>query len=142
MATGLEEFANHLKGVKSGEFKPEPYYESKTDSLIFYRHNTPSYSKRINKYLTVFLSDDGDNLVGVEIKGLSVIMSAVENLGDVEMCDPVSINDDDGTSIDLSVFVRCSLVTDADDEPVKAKHYEELDRVARGVKIRPELCTN
>ena len=139
MVTGLEGFANHLKGLAPGVFKPEPYYEAKTDALIFYKRDVPSWSKRINKYLTVFLSDEDDTLVGIEIKGLSIIENAVENLGAVRVSGSVEVKAEDGEAVDLSVFVRCSLVPEAD-EPLDSGDYEELSSVTRGVKIHPSLC--
>lgn len=102
MATGLDGLAGYLKNAQLGEFKPEPFYESKTDCLIYYHRNTPSYSRRINKYLTVFLADEDDTLVGIEIKGFSIIMKAVEGLGTVAVSEPVKVDGEDGESIDLS----------------------------------------
>lgn len=143
MATGLEALAGRLKeSCASGEqFNPEACYEATTDSLIYYHRDVPSYSKRINRYLTVFLSDADESLVGIEIKGLSVISSAVENLGNVKISDPVRVNDEDGESVDLSVFVRCSLVPEPD-VPFDANDYAEIERVAKGVRIHSSLCAS
>jgi hypothetical protein len=137
MADGRASLAEYLKGDCVGAFRPECFYESKTDSLIYYGRNVPSYSNRVNKYLTLFLADEDDALVGFEIKGLSIITKAIEDLGYVEVADPVAVGDGDGATVDLSVVVRCSLVVC--DESV-GEHYEPLEKLSRGVKIRPSHC--
>lgn len=132
MATiGLREFADHLKNVTPGEFRAEPFYEPTTDALIYYFQNKPSYSKRINKFLTLFLSDAEDALVGIEVTGLKIIAKAIEDLG------PVPVKDD-GHEVDLSVLVRCSLVPPAE-EGLDGQRFDDLNAVTRGVKIPPSL---
>jgi len=51
-------------------FTKSPFYESHTDSLIFYFRDVRSYGKWISSYLTLFLSIEDDSLVGIEISGL------------------------------------------------------------------------
>lgn len=73
----LSNFVGNLKSVR--EFQPVPYYESETDSMICYFHDIQSYSKRIDEYVTLFLAISDDSLVGVEIKGVSLIMKKEES---------------------------------------------------------------
>lgn len=133
MAIGLEEFAQLLLKAPTRKFDPQPYYESTTDSLIFYFRQEPSYSKRITKYLTVFLASQGDHLVGFEVKSLQTILKAIENLGDVDLADPVTVNFED-KEVSLHVIVRCALVPEHD-EPVSGTQYEEIASKVRGVRV-------
>ncbi len=57
------------------EFRAEPFYESITDSLIYYARNERSYAKYIDKYLTIFLSIKDDTFVGFEITGLCALLA-------------------------------------------------------------------
>jgi hypothetical protein len=135
------EFAQHLTTVEKNfeEFNPVPYHERSTDSLIFYFRDEPSYSERINKYLTIFLSRKNDSLVGVEVKGVSTIMRAVEGLGDVTVAGPVPVTDEDGEEIDFDVIVRCALVQPAE-YPI-GRHYQELDEITKGQRVKKrQLC--
>ena len=71
MATGLDDLASHLKATELAEFAPTPYYEPETDSLILYFRDESSYSKRVTEYLTVFLDNSDNSLVGIEVTGVS-----------------------------------------------------------------------
>ena len=68
--TPAHELGELLKEGVHGPFRPEPFYEPATDSLIYYERDERSYAKRISRHLTVFLSVQDDTLVGVEIKGV------------------------------------------------------------------------
>ena len=90
-----------LKSAKVGEFKPLPIYEKHTDSLIFYCQNFPSYGKRLNSLVTVFLADSDDRLVGLEIKGVARILRRVKGFLNVTATDGKS-------TISLSVLLACA----------------------------------
>jgi len=57
----------------SGDFKPEPFYDSLTDSLMIYFKDEPSYATVISDNVTLFVSDT--NVVGIEISGISKMIS-------------------------------------------------------------------
>jgi hypothetical protein len=142
MATGLDGFAAHLKQIEenAGEFHAQPYYEPETDSLIFYIRDESAYSKRVTKYFTVFLSNEDDSLVGIEVKGLKVISRAIEDLGEVDLIDPLLVKAEDGESHALSVIVRCALVPEPD-EPVTGDQYEQLKKATHGIRVnKPKAC--
>jgi hypothetical protein len=82
MATGLDRLAEFLAEAEAREtaFRRRPYYEPETDSLIFYIRDMSSYSKRITKYLTLFLANSDDTLVGIEVKSMKVICRAIETV--------------------------------------------------------------
>jgi hypothetical protein len=85
-ADGLEHLANDLnvalEGARSKEFRAEPYYDRDTDSLVFYERDVRSYAKRINKYLTIYLSCADDTVVGFKIKGVQRPLLAAKGLRD------------------------------------------------------------
>ncbi len=63
-----EELADFLK-TPLGPFRPDPYYEPHTDSMIYYSRDVPSYAKPIDAHMTLFLSQADDSVVGCEISG-------------------------------------------------------------------------
>ena len=71
---GLAQF---LKSEPSVPFTPIPFWEPETDSLIFYFKNEPSYSRRLNPLMTVFLSARDDRMVGCEVKGIKRILDRI-----------------------------------------------------------------
>lgn len=77
---GLNDLAQYLKDAKPGSFQAQPYYEPETDSLIYYFRDEQSYSKRITKHLTLFLSCNDDSLVGCEMKGIGANLRAALGL--------------------------------------------------------------
>ena len=141
MAAGLGQLADHLTSVTLGAFQPRPYYEPKTDSLIFYVRDVRSYGQRINKYFTVFLAVSDDSLVGFEVKGIkSTLMPAIEGLGDVNLVDSMPMKAPDGEPFDLEIIMRCALVP-KHDVKVEGEQYAQLDNMAKGVKVRKgDLC--
>lgn len=132
---------DHLKSIEPRQFKKQPYYEPETDSLICYFRDMPSYGKRVNNHLTVFLAQSDDSLVGIELAGLTLILRAVEGLGDIRIGDPLTVNNEDGDgSFPLSVLVRCALVPEAVVQ-VTGEDYEELTKATNGVQVsHKEMC--
>jgi hypothetical protein len=132
---------DYLKSTETRRFEKRPYYEPETDSLICYFRDTPSYGKRVNNHLTVFLAQADNSLVGVEVAGLTLILRAVEGLGDIRIGDPLTVNDENGDgSFPLSVLVRCALVPEAVIH-VTGECYEELTQATDGVQVnREEMC--
>ncbi|MEX2167875.1 MAG: hypothetical protein WD851_01070 [Pirellulales bacterium] len=147
MANGLEHFAAFLKksGGERGEFRAEPYYESETDSLIFYTRDVPTYSKRITRYLTLFLSSEDESFAGIEIKGLkTTLIPALEGMESVRVASPLEIKDEDGETVYLEVAARVAL-GDTYIEPLDGPNFEQINKATRNVKVhlpKGQLCTN
>lgn len=67
-----------LKSTKPGEnFSPVAYYGEEEDSLMIYLKNDPDYAKRINSRVTVFLSEESDELVGCQIKNVRRVLDDI-----------------------------------------------------------------
>ena len=78
--------------MAQGSFRAEHFYDQQADAVIYYARNVPSWSNRINKYLTLFLADEDDTVVGFEVKGLSIIARAISDLDHgVEVSDPIRV---------------------------------------------------
>jgi hypothetical protein len=141
MAIGLDDFAGFLTDAKEsmGQFRAVPYYEPETDSLIFYARNVSSYGKRVSRYLTIFLSNDDNTLVGVEVKGFKrVILPAVEGMGDVSVGD--CLLEHDGKTIELSVIARCALASELS-EQFRGECFDQMNSATKGVSVSKEqLC--
>lgn len=118
MATaGLKELGEFLSAVEMGDFKPQPYYEDRTDCLVLYLRDCPSYSKRLNKMLTLFLSNDDNSLVGVEVKGVNRLLQLNKAFG-------VAVIDKE---VKLGVLLAFALVEDAEDKSLKEQYREPLE---------------
>jgi len=63
-----------------GKFAPCAYYGPEEDALMFYFRNDPDYAKRINSRVTVYLSEDTDELVGCQIKGVRRVLDELGQL--------------------------------------------------------------
>lgn len=114
---GIKEFASYLKSNRpTGAFVAKPFYERKTDSLIFYVKDTRSYSKRLNELITLFLSDADNSLVGCEIKGVKRMLKRVDGC-------IVKVHD---KKIKLSLLLGFGLAPEPDDEELVDRYKEDL----------------
>ena len=82
MESGLTEFFDFLKDglAETRPFVAKPFYRAESDTLFFYGRDVPSYARRLNPMLTVFLATDDDSLVGFKIKGVQRILMRMERL--------------------------------------------------------------
>jgi len=65
----------------SEEFKPCAFYGREEDALVFYFRNDPDYAKRVNKWLTLYLAMDSNELVGCRVKGVRRVLEDIGNFG-------------------------------------------------------------
>jgi len=57
-----------------GEFAPCAYFGQEEDALMFYFRNDPDYAKRVNSRVTIYLSEENNELVGCQIKGVGRVL--------------------------------------------------------------------
>ena len=69
----LDEYIEARGGF--GEFKPEPIYSSEGDFLLLCWKNAHSFTRFLNKYVTLYLSFENQEVVGVKISGIKEITS-------------------------------------------------------------------
>src|SRR5688500_3156060 len=110
---GLAEF---LTSTVAAEFTPVPYWEPETDSLIFYFRNEPSYSKRLNQLMTIFLSAADDKLVGCEVKGIKRILKRVKQFG-------IGISDH---KLDLKLVLFAALVPEPESPSFEDEYPDDF----------------
>src|SRR5436853_6206745 len=79
--TTMASLTEYLKGKKPGRFQPHPHYSPEGDCLIFYFRNEDSYRKRIDNFVTVYLSMDKNELVGCQIKGVHRLLERMGSFG-------------------------------------------------------------
>lgn len=109
---GLAQF---LKSVNSVPFSPTPYWEPETDALIFYFKDEPSYSRRLNPLMTVFLSAHDSRLVGCEVKGIKRILDRIKRIG---------VGD-----VGLKVLLIFALVPEPDCPKFEVEYSEDFQRL-------------
>jgi|GEM_PF-3308140 hypothetical protein len=59
------------------EFSPYAYYGEEEDALTFYFSGERDYAKRINSRVTVFLSEETDELVGCQVKSVRHVLDDI-----------------------------------------------------------------
>lgn len=83
MATNLSDLiANFEQETAGQEFQPYAYYDADSDALMFFISNEPEHGKRLNSRVTIYLSDETDELVGCRIKG---VHSVLEDIGSFDV---------------------------------------------------------
>ena len=128
MAENLIDFMKQLEASEPPRFTPpQIYYGAKEDSLTFYFRSDESYAQRLNDLVTIFLSFDGDELVGCQVNGLQ---RKLKNDGDFW----VRINK--GGSLKLGLFFHLLAYDVSEEEP--RNRLVELGQKAKDVEIDPE----
>lgn len=125
MAEKLTDFMKLLETSEPQPFtSPHVYYGSKEDSLTLYFRPDESYAHRLNNLVTIFLTQEGDELVGCQIKGLCRKLKSAGNF-------TVAIARDKELELGLFFYV---LAYEASDRGPKNRLLE-LGDLARGVKF-------
>ena len=82
MANDRDALMSYVKSRRvSDSFTPCAYYGPEEDALMFYFRNDPDYSRRINKWLTLYLAMDSDELVGCQVKGVGRVLEDIGSFG-------------------------------------------------------------
>lgn len=83
MATDSKEMSNYFSEMTAGkEFKPCAHYDADADTVTVFLSNEPEYAKRLNSRVTIYLSDENDQLVGCRVKG---VRSVLEDIGSFDV---------------------------------------------------------
>lgn len=135
MANGLNEFMNDIRTTNLGTFTPAPFFETDSDSLIFYARNERSHRKRLNSVLTLFLSTDDDSLVGCEVKGVTRILRQVKLLKASGF--GVLVQDH---KIKLAVFLAFALAPAPEDPALEERYEDDLEELGNTDVDFPELA--
>jgi len=125
MAENLTDFMEKLEATEPSPFtSPQIRYGAEEDSLLFYIRNDESYAHRLNSLVTLFLSFDGDELVGCQVKGLRRRLENDGNFG-------VAIKRKG--KVELGLFFHL-LAYDIPD-PVPRNRLVELGQRAKGLEF-------
>jgi hypothetical protein len=78
MATEWSEMKAHFSDETIGRaFEPCAHYDADSDAVTFYFSNEPDYGKRLNSRVTIYLSDETDELVGCRVKGVRTVLEDI-----------------------------------------------------------------
>ena len=123
MASGINEYLAYLKeGIeRPGEFTPHPHYCPDADALYFYARDVPSYAKRLNPFVTLFLASEDETLVGVKLKSVRRIVSRLERLN--KNMNLVVIDH----KIKLGILLALALVAPAEDPSLESYEDDLVD---------------
>ncbi|HVA51268.1 MAG TPA: hypothetical protein VNH11_33310 [Pirellulales bacterium] len=125
MESGLTEFFDFLKEglAQTGPFVPKPFYDHEGDTLYFYGRDVPSFARRVNPLLSVFLANDDESLVGFKIEGVQRILARMERLGMDKF-----VIDERHQGIRLTIFLEFALVAPPDDGQPGLERFEAAFR--------------
>ncbi len=120
-----QDLTDYLKGKKCKGFRPVPHYHPGGDFVSFFFKPDRPFGKKVDNFLTIYLSMESGDLVGCKIEGVERIVRAAEDYG---LLSPGS-----AVRLGLLLFVGAMLATD---EQQRAR-YEEVRRVARDAVLDP-----
>jgi len=111
----LIEYLNNQNPTE--EFKPYAEYIPEADSIEFFFEPDQAYAERVDNVLTVYMTMDGDHIVGCEIKGIKHLLDVMGNFG-------LKIKEQ---HISLSFFFAASILNA---KPDKIRTYQKLAKEA------------
>ncbi|MGA2621799.1 MAG: hypothetical protein ABSF26_29715 [Thermoguttaceae bacterium] len=114
------DLTDYLAGREPRAFTPHPHYSRDADSLTFFFRDEDAIAKRVDELLTVYVSAEGDELVGAKIKGVQQVLLTLGNFG-------VTIKDAGFTLGTL--FLGCMAVSR---EPARHE-YERLGEFVKSI---------
>jgi hypothetical protein len=121
MASDLTEY---LRGRKPRGFQSRPFYSHAGDYLTFFFEDEDHYAERMDEYLTVFRSMEGDRFVGFKLKGVAYLLDAI---GD--FCVDVY----DGTVLKLSLLLAAGAMITK--EPSAIPTYQDFAEKTRDIRL-------
>ncbi|MBI1900766.1 MAG: hypothetical protein HYS13_06605 [Planctomycetia bacterium] len=78
MAADRNDLKRYLEeNAPQGTFSPCVHYDADADALTFFFSNKPEHAKRLNSRVTVYLSDESEDLVGCRIKGVRAVLEDI-----------------------------------------------------------------
>lgn len=127
MADESAALISYLRSRKvSQKFTPCAYYGPEEDALIFYFRNDPDYAKRVNKWLTLYLAMDSDELVGCQVKGVRKVLEDMGSFG----------IDFDDKKVKLKIIFQSFLGAVPDEA---REHFRRIGRAAAETDPRVEI---
>jgi hypothetical protein len=124
----METLVDYLKSHKPKRFVAKPYYSADGDSVTYFFKDNPSYAQRVDDFLTVYLSIEGDELVGCQVKGVARLLKLLGEFG-------VTIED---KLVKLGMFFMAGMA----ETPIghAKEQYRALSRIAGDASVsRKEL---
>lgn len=132
MASGLASF---LRDAEFSEFSPQPYYDKGTDRLRVYVENRRAYSQFVNRFLTLFLAIDTEEVVGFQIDNVSIVIRAIEGMNKpVPLCGPITTPS--GNEVEVAMLFRQAAVS----SEIAPNRYAAVNEKTRGIRIQ-EPCS-
>ena len=122
MATEMNDYFKFLSDAvaRPGDFVPAPYYDLESDALFFYARDVPSYAKRLNSALTLYLAQEDNTLVGCKVKSVQRLLTHLDRLKRFG----VSIVDH---KIKLGILLQFALATPPED-PEMLAYEDQIDQ--------------
>ncbi len=124
MATN--QLMEYLKGRKARGFTPHPFYSREGDFLTYYFQDADHYALRIDEILTVYLSMEGTECVGIKLKGVQHLL---DTLGDFVF----QVKDGDGDLRLGMLFLAGMALTN---HPPALEYYQRFAQDTKKVRLK------
>jgi hypothetical protein len=136
--TTNSEFARRmtLLAQPAEEFKPTATYDRDGDCIEFLAKPDSFYAERIDDLVTVYYSQDTDEVIGSLIKGVSKFCQELEG-----KLPGFKIEIHDGPVRLQHIFLARMWSAKLDPQDVATLTYRKLVEVARDAVVEGELCT-
>ena len=120
----MENLSEYFEAKTPGKFRSAPHYFADGDFVSFYFSDERCYAKRVDDLLTVYYSDETDELVGCKIKGVALLLQTLK-----EDFAVVVVH---GGRVQLGLlFLSAAACSTAEDKT----HYRELGEHAKDASI-------
>jgi hypothetical protein len=125
-----DDLNQYLESNPCKGFRPVPHYFPTGDYVTFYVKDERCHAERVDDLLTVFLSNENEELIGCKIKGVRHLLDAMGTFGVVVQHEDVS----------LELFFVLGQFTARD--PAQRRRYEEVIPLVKHRSIRRREILN
>ncbi len=123
----MADLIEYLKGRECQGFEPRPIYSRDGDFLTYFFKDVDFHGRRVDDLLTLYFSEEGEELVGCKIKGVRRILSTLGEFGAVGL----AVEQHEQTLTLGLLFLGGLAVGD----PEHREEYEEMGRRTKNVPL-------
>ena len=118
------QLTEYLDGAEQNGFTPKPFYSREGDTLSFFAKDEEFHAARLDDVVTVYKSNESNELIGFKLKGVRRLLDRLGNFG--------ILVTDNGVALGAIVMAAC---VEASNET--RQEYERLGPLSRNINIDP-----
>jgi hypothetical protein len=131
------EFADHMMRLATscGRFEPTAIYDPDGDCIEFLAKPHPFYARRIDDLVTVYHSQETDEIVGSLIKGVTGFRTKI-----LEKMPGFAIEIQDGRVRLVHIFLAQLWASNVQPLEIVVRTYKKLIEVAEEADLEADMC--